>query len=204
MTANYYTQEDAPPDISAQVLSIEQALAQADPATAQHLLDDAGAWLGTLYTDAEARQDNATLTAITESWQRMNAIKMMADTGINTAKAAVAGMRTALQQRDEIATELSDLAEAVESADTDHPLVSDLIDRVHDEAYDNGLPVDCPGCAACEQFPVDHDDVNYFIMTLLFDAEDLSDALKQECASFISTWSAKARAEEAVAGGYES
>lgn len=128
--AHYYEEEKNPVAFEEQVLSIKTALQAADPASAQTLLDDAGAWLGQLYEQAKQAEDTQSVTAIEVAWQNMNAIKAQADTMTDVAHAASAGMKAAIEQRDEIAGELAELTEAIENHDNMNPLVDALIEEV--------------------------------------------------------------------------
>lgn len=133
-TDSYYALEDIPPatDLETQILSLETALRQSDPATANTLLDEASGWLGGVWQDAEARGDQSTLVALQESWNRMVAIKNQVDYAAATATAAVTGMKSAARQRDAVAAELEELTEAVLHSDFEHPLVEVLVEHVEE------------------------------------------------------------------------
>lgn len=201
MSNQYYGYEDQVPppatDFDSQLLSIEQALAHASPEHAQTLVDEAGSLMGQMYDDAQARGDSDGMLAISQSWERVQALKLVSDASTATAHAAVAGMKSAIKQRDKVAGELDALIQAIDDGDTSNPHVAGLVDAVEEQQMDSGMWIQCPGCDAINQgFPVNHDAVNYFVGTLLNDAELVSDTLKQELATFIHDWSKRAMREE--------
>lgn len=96
-----------------------------------------GESLRTVYDQAAANQDEPTMALVTKAYERGG--QLVEQTAkLQAAHAAALTLAAKIQQRaTAIATELANLSEAVQSADTDHPLVNNLVEWVGEEAFND-------------------------------------------------------------------
>lgn len=100
--------------------------------TEQHLTD--------LHNAAAARNDQAGMTHAVAVWDRTQALADHVQQHARTTAAAMAAMGKLKEHRSQLLGELQALTQAVQEADTEHPLVLELVESVEELVFSNLEP----------------------------------------------------------------
>lgn len=133
MSDQYYDHERMPAENDQEevnALSTQLAALPKWDEAVQPLMMETEQYLGTVYEQADQRDDEDTKALVAASWERQQTIAEQGRRANATAHVAAALAVKMNQKAQQALSELKELTDAVEEMDTDHPLVADLIDAV--------------------------------------------------------------------------
>jgi hypothetical protein len=106
-------------------------------------LEQISAHLAPIYDAAENAGDTDAMRAISIVWENTQALAQVAENATTIAQSAVAVANEMLQQRDAIADDLATTAEAhrmlkeaIETVDTDHPIIRELHETIEEGVWE--------------------------------------------------------------------
>jgi hypothetical protein len=88
------------------------------------------------YKLAESNNDIQSMELLVSVYDKVTALEKGVIGAVELAAAARSAAAELVQQRDEAAGALDELRTAVDDIDTDHPVVSRLVERISDDAYE--------------------------------------------------------------------
>lgn len=92
--------------------------------------------LGEMYHEADSKGDTATVERVMAVWNQSQQLANLIPPFAAALQGGAATIAELKEQRDQIAQELKDLVEAVQYGDSDHPLVSELVDMIEEGVWD--------------------------------------------------------------------
>lgn len=99
-------------------------------------VDDIGGHLGTLYQEAEKRQDQTALQRISTTWEHVNALKQTIDNQQQIATNAGVIVAALKVQRDELAAELQNLLSTIGAQLQQGDPLTGFIERLYEDWLD--------------------------------------------------------------------
>lgn len=151
--------------------------------------------LGALYAQ---HNDEWAQTLIVDTWAKVQLVAQTASNAISMAGAAREVAAALQKQRDAAVQAHTDLLDAVRTANTDHPLVGDMVEMLTEDIYsdvlnDGGYHSFDPGMDVTEvaMIPVTNDEASIFHACLtderlMYLPEEQADELRAILAKFIS------------------